>query len=249
MIDTKQPAPTSFSNSPSLSSTTHQQSKLTKKQKKASAFRDKSSRRKTKNIGPKHEQEVEMEDLHVLTMEKPSRSRYASGSVQMGNEEGQATEGTERSKSTRASGRGLADSIRLAQQEVCGQSRQQKSHPKRQRIDAVGAERCDGEHEEQDEKCIKKRKRANLDAADERLGMGGKLDGENAQEKGRDKRQKIEKAEREMDCAEGEGEREGEEMSEGEGGEERKQRREKQRFILFIGWSLSVQILWYSRGS
>jgi len=247
MIDTKQPAPTSFSNSSSLSSTTHQQSRLTKKQKKASAFRDKSSRRKTKNIGPEHEQEVEMEDLHVFTMEKPSRSRYASGSVQMGNEEGQTTEGTERSKSTRASGKGLADSIRLVQQEVCGQSRQQKSHPKRQRIDAVGAERSDGEHEEQDEKRIKKRKRANLDAADEKLGMGGKLDGENAQEKGRNKRQKIEKAEHEMDCAEGEGE--GEEMSEDEGGEERKQRREKQRFILFIGWSLSVQILWYSRGS
>jgi len=246
MIDTKQPAPTSFSNSSSLSSTTHQQSRLTKKQKKASAFRDKSSRRKTKNIGPEHEQEVEMEDLHVFTMEKPSRSRYASGSVQMGNEEGQTTEGTERSKSTRASGKGLADSIRLVQQEVCGQSRQQKSHPKRQRIDAVGAERSDGEHEEQDEKRIKKRRRANLDAADERLGMGGKLDGENAQEKGRNKRQKIEKDEHEMDCAEGEGE---EEMSEDEGGEERKQRREKQRFILFIGWSLSVQILWYSRGS
>lgn len=247
MIDTKQPAPTSFSNSPSLSSTTHQQSKLTKKQKKASAFRDKSFRRKTKNIGPKHEQEVEMEDLHILTMEKPSQSRYAGGSVQMGNEEGQAAEGTERSKSTRASGKGLADGIRLAQQEICGQSRQQKSHPERQRIDAVGAEKHDGEHEEQDEKRIKKRKRANLDAADEKLGMDEKFKSENAQEKGRNKRQKIEKAKRKMDCAEGEGE--GEEMSEDEEGEERKQRREKQRFILFIGWSLSVQILCYSRGS
>jgi len=244
MIDTKKPAPTSFSNSPSLSSTTHQQSKLTKKQKKASAFRDKSSRRKTKNIGPKHEQEVEMEDLHVFNMEEPSRARYASGSVQMGNEEGQATEGTERSKSTRASEKGPADSTRLVQQEICSQSQEQKSHPKRQRI-AVGAEQRDGEYDEQDERRIKKRKRANMDAADER--MDGKLEGGNAQEKGRNKKQKIEKAERGMDCAEGEGE--GEEMSEDEGGEEGKQRREKQRFILFIGWSLSIQILCYSRAS
>jgi len=238
MIDSEQPTPISFSNSPSLSSTTRQQSKLTKKQKKASAFHDKSSRSKTKNIGVKHEREVKMEDLHVLNMEKPSRSHYASGSMQMGNEEGQATEGTKRSKSTRASGKGPADRTRLAQQEICGQSQQQRSHPKRQRIDAVGAEQRDGEHDEQDEKRIKKRKRANLDAADERLGMDERLEGKNAQEKGRNKRQKIEKAEHGVDCAEEEGE--GEEMSEGEGVKER-----KQRFILFIGWSLSIQILYY----
>jgi len=253
MTDTQQSTSTSFSISLSLPSTTRRQSKLTKKQKKASAFRDKSSRSKTKNkTDPKDEQEVEMEDLYVLNVEKPSGTCYASGSLQMGNEEGQSPKRTESREPTHPNSKGPADATSLAQQETYNQSRQQKSHQKRQQIGAVRVEQHNGD---QDKKRIKKRKRANLDAVDEELGMDGKPEGGKTQEKGRGKKQKIEETKCGVDSAEGEGEGEGEEMSEEEGGGEKEKEKgkekgkEKQRFILFIGWSVLIQTSWYSRGS
>ena len=191
-----------------------------------------------------------MEDLYVLNVEKPSGTCYASGSLQMGNEEGQSPKGTESREPTHPNSKGPADATSLAQQEIYSQSRKQKSHQKRQQIGAVRAEQHNGD---QDKKHIKKRKRANLDAVDEELGMDGKLEGGKPQEKGRGKKQKIEETKCGVDSAEGEGEEE--EMSEGEGGGEREKEKEKekgkekQRFILFIGWSVLIQTSWYSRGS
>lgn len=190
-----------------------------------------------------------MEDLYVLNVEKPSGTCYASGSLQMGNEEGQSPKRTESREPTHPNSKGPADATSLAQQETYNQSRQQKSHQKRQQIGAVRVEQHNGD---QDKKRIKKRKRANLDAVDEELGMDGKPEGGKTQEKGRGKKQKIEETKCGVDSAEGEGEGEGEEMSEEEGGGEKEKEKgkekgkEKQRFILFIGnlkYTTSVDII------
>lgn len=236
MIDTLRPASASSSTLPSTLPTTQQQPKLTKKQRKSLAFRDKSSKSRTKDTiyASKDGQEVEMEDLHVPNVEKPPRARHASPSLQMGDMEDQIPKGTSRGGETAyASTKRTPSNPPSSQQEIQDLSQRQNSLQKHKRVGKVGVTRRSGNDGEEDKKSSKKRKRADLDGVVDELETPGQEDG-NTKEKARNKKRKSEKAESGVDGVE---EEEGEEMNEGDGAKAGKKGKGKegQRFILFIG--------------
>ncbi|KAF9448194.1 hypothetical protein P691DRAFT_775618 [Macrolepiota fuliginosa MF-IS2] len=224
--------PSTSTTTTSLPSNTHQP-KLTKKQKKALAFRDKPTKTKSKvkNFPDEDEHELaQMENPNVTLVEKSRRNHDARDQDQVGGMEGQSGEGAEGgSEKTCASSKGARD-VALPAQESQSQShphhqQQQRSQRNRKRD---GEERG-GERDGQDKKQGKKRKREQLDD-----GVDGAGSGQGVSEK--NKKRKREKVESGVGHAKEESEGK-EEMSEGEG-EGKKgsgKGRGPQRFILFIG--------------
>lgn len=206
---------------PSKTTTTSipQQSRLTKKQKKALAFRDKSKSTKSKLQDGHNEELDEMADLHVPLVEKPSRTRNASASIQVGAMEGKSGESAEgRNQEAGTSQEGTHDVV---------SSRQQQQQRKR-----IGGERhqqFDGNRNTQDSKESRKRKREQLGEGVEDTGIEDGV----TEKKGGTKKRKGEKIKPRVDGIEEESE--GEEMSEGEGEGKKGKGRDKARFILFIG--------------
>lgn len=231
------PAPTSTSPLPSSipPNTLQPTSKLTKKQKKALAFREKSSKSKTKDTTiNRDEQEVEMEDLHVPNVEKPPRTRNASASLQMGNVEDQRPESASRgSKKTDTGTKRTSGDTSSSNKDQTGRHQHQSPQQKRKRVSEVGDRQYSGNREGQ-ERPSKKSKRGRLDGVDDELDRVGAEDGI-AKEKVGHKNRKAAKVESGVDGAEEEGEEK--EMSEGEGEEGARKEKGKQRFILFVGKS------------
>jgi nucleolar protein 6 len=202
----------------SLSSRPSQQPKLTKKQKKAIAFRrDKSkpstAKRKAQDNDENEEGFDQMEDLHGALVEKPSRDSDASGTNQMAAMEEECGGGSE--ARSRKAGRGEEGAHNVAV------SPQQKRGQKHQGIGKEGCRKSDGNSQKRDEKADRKRKREDVDN-----GV--------AEEKGSTKKRKGEKDEFGMDTNE---EGQGEEMSEDEGEGKKTKGKDNARFILFIGMS------------
>ncbi|KXN88727.1 hypothetical protein AN958_06594 [Leucoagaricus sp. SymC.cos] len=247
MIDTIT-HPSSSSSSSSTTTTLppniQSQPKLTKKQKKALAFRDKSSKTKTKNA--KDEQEIEMEDLLVSNMEKSNHDYDASSPLQMGDvEDGSAASTSRRSSTTNARSKGTSQNAlsstgestketqHLRQQQQQQQKKGSQSQQKRKQLGEVGNKQRGGDHVEENQKAtVKKRKRGQLDDRLVELGRDGD-EGAAEEEKARHKKRKREEAEPGVDGAEEESE--GEEMKDGEGAVKKGKGKDKQRYILFIG--------------
>ncbi|XP_006454033.1 hypothetical protein AGABI2DRAFT_113794 [Agaricus bisporus var. bisporus H97] len=205
--------PLSKTSSPSHPS---QQPKLTKKQKKAIAFRRDKSKSSVSKHKPQNDDDEEgfnqMEDLHVALVEKSSGNSDASGTNQMGTVERESGEGAEaRSEKAGGSKEGTHDVVVSPQQQKRGQQ-------KRQGIGEEGGGQSDGNGKTRDEKTIRKRKREAVD--------NGVLDKER-----RSKKRKSEKDELGVDGVE---EGKGEEVS-GNEGEGKEKEKDNARLILFIG--------------
>lgn len=225
--------PSTSTNPTSLPPNT-QQPKLTKKQKKALAFRDKSTKSKSKTKNPAvNEDELEfaqMEDIHVAFVEEPDRIGGSGDQIQVGGVEGQSEESAEGGGEEAGDGQeGARDVVVSTQENPSSASRQQQR--KRKRVDADGDRERGGEREGKDDKKQgKKRKREQLDDGVDRPGSETGVP-----EKKNNKKRKREEVESRVGHAEEEGE--GEEMSEieGEGKKGGRKGKDKQRFILFVG--------------
>jgi hypothetical protein len=222
MIDTTSAYP-----SPSFPPDT-QQAKLTKKQKKALAFRDKTNKNKTKNTKHRNDREAEMEDLHVLDVEKPNSARHAGASIQMGEMEDQNREGASGGSRATSSSSKKASGDTIPPQPTQEAHTHPKFKQKYKRVDEDGIGEYSGDTAGENKKSSKKRKQEQLDDVVD--GLGGQ--DEDAEKKTRHKKRKAEKAEPRVDH--GEEESEGQEMSEGERETEKGKRKER-RFILFLG--------------
>jgi hypothetical protein len=191
---------------------------LTKKQKKAIAFRRDKSKSSITKPKPQEKDDNEegfdqMENLHGALVEKSSRHSDASNTNQMAAMEEYCGGSAEARSEKAGAGEEGARNVPVSPQQKRGQ--------KHQGIGKEGCRQSDGNGKKRDEKANRKRKREDVDSG--------------VTEKSSSKKRKREKDEFGMDDVE---EGEGEEISEGEGEGKKMRGKDSPRFILFIGMSL-----------